>query len=162
VERHLAPLASHHPPVTTHRWTRVRRWVSCDRFDRAKSGHNEQASSGQADRRCVDRRWALRGNLARKLRVARHKKGPSQLRLRPFRPSLQQLMNGTDQEVTHAANEDHGRNSPKQQHRHFTLLSFCPTQERRCIATCSQSSRNLRPRVPLLPASSFKGLEETP
>jgi hypothetical protein len=37
-------------------------------------------------------------------------------------------MNGTDQEITHAANEDHGRNYPNQ-YRHDTLLSFCPQPE---------------------------------
>jgi hypothetical protein len=39
------------------------------------------------------------------------------------------LMNGTDQEITHAANEDHGRNSPQQQYWHDTLLCFCPRLE---------------------------------
>jgi hypothetical protein len=38
-------------------------------------------------------------------------------------------MNGADQKITHAANEDHGRNSPKQQYRHDTLLCFCPAKE---------------------------------
>jgi hypothetical protein len=37
-------------------------------------------------------------------------------------------MNGADQEITHAANEDHGRNSPKQ-YWHNALLCFCPPLE---------------------------------
>lgn len=48
------------------------------------------------------------------------------------------LMDGTDQEITHAANEQHGRNNPNQ-YRHDTLLKLLPSPgKRRCTAGCSR------------------------
>jgi hypothetical protein len=39
------------------------------------------------------------------------------------------LMNGADQEITNATDEDHGRNGPHNQDWHDTLLCFCPRLE---------------------------------
>jgi hypothetical protein len=39
-------------------------------------------------------------------------------------------MNGANQEITHPADNDHGRNGPHYEHRHNTLLLVLALQER--------------------------------